>query len=103
LFSPLADADGGFEDQEGVVSILLDPGDSRRDQRGVGKRLVDGLSKFLHPFFEFLIHVVLRLESGFCVIIIPEAGISSETFRGSSLPLPHIMRTSPRFRNRTHT
>jgi hypothetical protein len=27
-----------------------------------------------HPFFELLVHVVLRLASGFCVIVMPDAG-----------------------------
>ena len=80
LFAPLTDTDGGFEDEEGVVSILLDAGDNCRDRPGVGKRFVDGLSKFLHPFFELLVHVVLRLASGFCVIVMPDAGICSERF-----------------------
>jgi hypothetical protein len=59
----LADADGGFEDQEDVVTAFLDAGDDFGDLFGIGERLVDSLAEFLHELFELLIHLVPRSPS----------------------------------------
>jgi hypothetical protein len=60
FFALLADADGGFEDQEDVVATLFNSRDDFGDLFGIGERLVDGLAEFLHELFELLIHWVPR-------------------------------------------
>ena len=52
----LAYADGGFEDQENVVSAFLDAGNDLGNFFRVGKRFVDGFAEFLHELFQLLIH-----------------------------------------------
>jgi len=59
----LADADGGFEDQENVVAALFDAGDNFGDLFGIGERLVDGLAEFLHELFKLLVQLVPRSPS----------------------------------------
>jgi len=59
----LADADGGFEDQENVVAALFDAGDDFGDLFGIGERLVDGLAEFLHELFKLLVQLVPRSPS----------------------------------------
>ena len=56
LLALLADADGGFEDQEDVVSAFFDAGDNFRDLLRIRKRLVDGVAEFLHQLLELWIH-----------------------------------------------
>src|SRR5580700_1670080 len=58
FFALLADADGGFENQEYVVSAFFDAGDDFGDLFGIGERLVDGFAEFLHELFELLVHLV---------------------------------------------
>jgi hypothetical protein len=58
FFPLLADADGGFEDEENVVAAFFDAGDDFGNLFGIGKRLVDGLAEFLHELFELLVHFV---------------------------------------------
>ncbi len=60
FFALLADADGGFEDQEDVVAAFFDAGDDFGDLFGIGERLVDGFAEFLHELFELLVHLVPR-------------------------------------------
>jgi hypothetical protein len=58
FFALLADADGGFENQENIVTALFDAGDNFGDLFGIGERLVDGFAEFLHELFELLIQLV---------------------------------------------
>ena len=63
FFTLLADADGGFEDQENIVAAFFDAGDNFGDLFGIGKGFVDGLAEFLHELFELLVHLVPRSPS----------------------------------------
>src|SRR6266436_409469 len=56
VFPLLADADGGFEDEENVVATFLDAGNDFGDRFGIGKRLVDRFSEFFHELLQLLIH-----------------------------------------------
>jgi hypothetical protein len=56
VFALLADADGGFENEENVVAAFLDTGNDFGDRFGVGQRLVDRFSEFFHELFQLLIH-----------------------------------------------
>jgi hypothetical protein len=58
LFSLLAYSDGGLEDEENVVAALFDARDDFGDLFGIRERFVDGLAKFLHEFFESIVHWV---------------------------------------------
>src|SRR5258706_10032721 len=60
LFGVLAfiEADGGFEDQEDVVTGALDFANGGCDAVGVGKRFVYRVSKFLHELLQFIFQVV---------------------------------------------
>ena len=58
LFSLLAYSDGGLKDEENVVAALFDARDDFGDLFGIRKRFVDGLAKFLHEFFESIVHWV---------------------------------------------
>ena len=62
FFSLLAHPDGGFEDQEDIVSTFFDAGDNLRDLLGVGERFVDGVAEFLHELLELWIHWAPRLK-----------------------------------------
>ena len=53
----LADADGGFEDQENVVAAFLDFGNDIGDLLGVGQRFVDRLAQLLHQLLQLLVHM----------------------------------------------
>ena len=56
LLALLAEADRGFENQENIVTTILDSGDHVGDLVGFGQRLVDRLSQLFHQFLEFLVH-----------------------------------------------
>src|SRR6202521_3283755 len=56
VFALLADADGGFENEENVVAAFLDAGNDFGDRFGIGKRLVDRFSEFFHELLQLLIH-----------------------------------------------
>src|ERR1700704_6072510 len=56
VFVLLADADGGFENEENVVATFLDAGNDFGDRFGIGKRLVDRFSEFFHELLQLLIH-----------------------------------------------
>jgi len=63
FFALLAYADGGFEDEEDVVTAFFDAGDDFGDLFGVGERFVDGFAEFLHELFELLVQWVPRSPS----------------------------------------
>src|SRR5208283_4774680 len=56
VFALLADADGGFENQENVVAAFFDAGNDFGDLLGIGQRLVDRFSKIFHELLQLLIH-----------------------------------------------
>lgn len=56
VFALLADADGGFENEENVVAAFLDTGNDFGDRFGVGQRLIDRFSEFFHELLQLLIH-----------------------------------------------
>ena len=56
VFALFADADGGLENEENVVSAFLDAGNDFGDRFGIGKRLIDRFSEFLHELLQLLIH-----------------------------------------------
>jgi hypothetical protein len=69
FFALLADADGGFEDQENVIAAVFDAGDDFGDLFGLGERLVDGFAELLHELLELLVHLVPRLASAWAANI----------------------------------
>src|SRR6266853_6994913 len=56
VFALLADADGGFENEENVIATFLDAGNDFGDRFGIGKRFVDRFSEFFHELLQLLIH-----------------------------------------------
>src|SRR4029077_11225646 len=52
----LADANGGFENEENVVAAFLDAGNDFGDRFGIGQRLIDRFSEFFHELLQLLIH-----------------------------------------------
>src|ERR1700675_195642 len=56
VFALLADADGGFENEENVVATFLDTGNHFGDRFGIGKRLVNRFSELFHELLQLLIH-----------------------------------------------
>lgn len=70
FFALLADADGGLENEKNIVAAFFDAGDDFGDLLGIGKRFVDGFAKFLHEFFESIVHVVSPVEPCFLLHVI---------------------------------
>jgi hypothetical protein len=56
FFALFADPNGGFEDEEDVIAVIFDSGDHFGDLLGIGERLIDGITQFLHELLELLIH-----------------------------------------------
>jgi hypothetical protein len=63
FFALLADTDGGFEDQENIVTALFDAGDDFGNLFGIGERFVNSFAEFFHELFELLVHVIPRSPS----------------------------------------
>src|SRR5229473_2770809 len=78
FFALLADADGGFEDQENIVAALLDAGDDLGNLLGIRERFVDGFAEFLHELFKLLVHVIPRSPAAYTFTWMPTA---AERFR----------------------
>src|ERR1051326_7708026 len=52
----LVESNGGFQDQEDIVSPSLNPGDNVGDLLRFGERLADGIAQFLDQFLKLLVH-----------------------------------------------
>ena len=51
LFAGAAHPNGGFEDEENVVTAIFDPGNNVGNLLGIRQRLVDCFAQFFHQIF----------------------------------------------------